>query len=238
MFSGTNLGARSNRAVVGSQASLVTVKPAVTQTLAIQCRSGSRRSTPGGLKRWAAVTALEDSSLHLVSSEEYDDGTVLFCFGDEPTNETELEKTSDAKLEELTVEMPVASTAQHSEEGQAHTSAKEQDVMAAEEHKADEPGSSSDKLQQTVASQTQQTTASQSEQQQNEPSISSADTSDEEASGSDSGSERLAEMTPQQLEGLKVTELKDLCKQERVKGYSKLKKDQLIILLQEQMQSR
>ncbi len=37
---------------------------------------------------------------------------------------------------------------------------------------------------------------------------------------------------------LQVTELKDLCKQERVKGYSKLKKDQLIILLQEQMQSR
>ncbi len=72
MLSGTNLGARSNRAVVGSQASLVTVKPAVTQTLAIQCRSGSRRSTPGGLKRWAAVTALEDSSLHLVSSEGAD----------------------------------------------------------------------------------------------------------------------------------------------------------------------
>lgn len=37
---------------------------------------------------------------------------------------------------------------------------------------------------------------------------------------------------------LQVTELKDLCKQERVKGYSKLKKDQLRILLQEQMQSR
>ncbi len=148
----------------------------------------------------SGIKAPQDSCCHA----EYDDGTVLFCFGDEPTNETELEKTSDAKLEELTVEMPVASTAQHSEEGQAHTSAKEQDVMAAEEHKADEPGSSSDKLQQTVASQTQQTTASQSEQQQNEPSISSADTSDEEASGSDSGSERLAEMTPQQLEGLKV----------------------------------
>jgi len=58
--------------VVGSQASLVTVKPAVTQTLAIQCRSGSRRSAPGGLKRWAAVTALEESSLHLVSSEGAD----------------------------------------------------------------------------------------------------------------------------------------------------------------------
>lgn len=238
MFSCTNLAARNNRAVVGSQASLVTVKPAVTQTLAIQCRSGSRRSAPGGVKRWAAVTALEESSLHLVSSEEYDDGTVLFCFGDEPAKETEIEKTSDAKLEELTVEMPAASTAQHNEESQAHTSAKDQDVMAAEEYQADEPGSSSGKLQQTVASQTQQTAASQSEQQQNEPSISSADTSDEEASGSDSGSERLCEMTPQQLEGLKVTELKDLCKQERVKGYSKLKKDQLIVLLQEQMQSR
>ena len=140
----------------------------------------------------SGIKAPQDSCCHA----EYDDGTVLFCFGDEPTNETELEKTSDAKLEELTVEVPAASTAQHSEEGPAHTSAKEQDVMAAEKHKADEPGSSSDKLQQTAASQ--------SEQQQNEPSISSADTSDEEASGSDSGSERLAEMTPQQLEGLKV----------------------------------
>ncbi len=129
---------------------------------------------------------------------------MLFCFGDEPAKETEIEKTSEAKLEELTVKMPAASTAQHSEESQVHTSAKEQDAMAAEEHKADEPGSSSGKLQQTVASQTQQTAVSQSEQQQNEPSISSADTSDEEASGSDSGSERLAEMTPQQLEGLKV----------------------------------
>ncbi len=135
---------------------------------------------------------------------EYDDGTVLFCFGNEPAKETEIDITSDAKLEELTAEMPAASTAQHSEEGQAHSSDKEQDLMAAEEHKADEPGSSSGKLQQTVASQTQQTAASQSEQQQNEPSISSADTSDEEASGSDSGSERLWEMTPQQLEGLKV----------------------------------
>ncbi len=37
---------------------------------------------------------------------------------------------------------------------------------------------------------------------------------------------------------LQVTELKDICKQERMKGYSKLKKDQLINLLQEQMQSR
>jgi len=135
---------------------------------------------------------------------EYDDGTVLFCFGNEPAKETEIDITSDAKLEELTAEMPAASTAQHSEEGQAHSSDKEQDLMAAEEHKADEPGSSSGKLQQTVASQTQQTAASQSEQQQYELSMSSADTSDEEASGSDSGSERLWEMTPQQLEGLKV----------------------------------
>lgn len=135
---------------------------------------------------------------------EYDDGTVLFCFGNEPAKETEMDITSDAKLEELTAEMPAASTAQHSEEGQAHSSDKEQDLMAAEEHKADEPGSSSGKLQQTVASQTQQTAASQSEQQQYELSMSSADTSDEEASGSDSGSERLWEMTPQQLEGLKV----------------------------------
>ncbi|DBA85772.1 hypothetical protein WJX77_008575 [Trebouxia sp. C0004] len=238
MFSCTNLAARSNRAVVGSQASLVTVKPAVTQTLALQCRSGSRRSAPVGLKRWAAVTALEESSLHLVSSEEYDDGTVLFCFGSEPAKETEIETTSDTKLKELASEMPAASIAQHSEENQAHSSDKEQHSMAAEERKADEPGSSSGKLQQTVASQTQQTVASPSEQQQNELSISSADTSDEEASGSDSGSERLWEMTPQQLEGLKVTELKDICKQERMKGYSKLKKDQLIILLQEQMQSR
>ncbi len=135
---------------------------------------------------------------------EYDDGTVLFCFGNEPAKETEMDITSDAKLEELTAGMPAASTAQHSEEGQAHSSDKEQDLMAAEEHKADEPGSSSGKLQQTVASQTQQTAASQSEQQQYELSMSSADTSDEEASGSDSGSERLWEMTPQQLEGLKV----------------------------------
>lgn len=135
---------------------------------------------------------------------EYDDGTVLFCFGNEPAKETEIDITSDAKLEELTAGMPAASTAQHSEEGQAHSSDKEQDLMAAEEHKADEPGSSSGKLQQTVASQTQQTAASQSEQQQYELSMSSADTSDEEASGSDSGSERLWEMTPQQLEGLKV----------------------------------
>lgn len=145
---------------------------------------------------------------------EYDDGTVLFCFGNEPAKETEMDITSDAKLEELTAGMPAASTAQHSEEGQAHSSdmsvslnepqLKEQDLMAAEEHKADEPGSSSGKLQQTVASQTQQTAASQSEQQQYELSMSSADTSDEEASGSDSGSERLWEMTPQQLEGLKV----------------------------------
>ena len=148
----------------------------------------------------SGIKAPHDSCCHA----EYDDGTVLFCFGDEPAKETEIEKTSDAKLEELTVEMPAASTAQHNEESQAHTSAKDQDVMAAEEHQADEPGSSSGKLQQTVASQTQQTAASQSEQQQNEPSISSADTSDEEASGSDSGSERLCEMTPQQLEGLKV----------------------------------
>ena len=135
---------------------------------------------------------------------EYDDGTVLFCFGNEPAEETEIENNSDTKLEELTAEMPAASTAQHSEEGQVHSSNKEQDLMAAEEHKAGEPGSSSGKLQQTVASQTQQTAASQSEQQPNELSISSADTSDEEASGSDSGSERLWEMTPQQLEGLKV----------------------------------
>lgn len=35
-------------------------------------------------------------------------------------------------------------------------------------------------------------------------SSSSADTSDEEASGSDSASERLWDLTPQQLEGLKV----------------------------------
>jgi len=58
--------------VVGSQASLVTVKPAVTQTLAMQCRGGSRRSAPVGLKRWVAVSALEESSLHLVSSEGAD----------------------------------------------------------------------------------------------------------------------------------------------------------------------
>ncbi|DBA88893.1 TPA: hypothetical protein ACH3X2_000135 [Trebouxia sp. C0005] len=204
MFSGTNLAARSNRAVAGSQASLVTVKPAVTQTPAVQCRNGSRRSAPGGLKRWAAVTALEESSLHLLSSEEYDDGTVLFCFGNEPAKETEIEKTSDAKLIELTVEMPAASSAQHSEESQACSSDKEQDVMAAEKHQAEEPDSSSGKLQQTVSSQTQQTASSEPEQQQNEPSISSADTSDEEASGSDSGNERLCDMTPQQLEGLKV----------------------------------
>ncbi len=148
----------------------------------------------------SGIKAPQDSCCHA----EYDDGTVLFCFGDEPVKETELEKTSEAKLEELTVEMPAASTAQHSEDSHAHSSDKEQDFMAAEEHKADEPGSSSGKLQQTVVSQTQQTATSQPEQQQNEPSISSADTSDEEASGNDSGSERLAEMTPQQLEGLKV----------------------------------
>ena len=37
---------------------------------------------------------------------------------------------------------------------------------------------------------------------------------------------------------VQVTELKDLCRQERVKGYSKLKKDQLVSLLQRQLQSR
>lgn len=35
---------------------------------------------------------------------------------------------------------------------------------------------------------------------------------------------------------MQVVELKALCKQERITGYSKLKKDQLISRLQEQLQ--
>ena len=37
---------------------------------------------------------------------------------------------------------------------------------------------------------------------------------------------------------MQVAELKDLCRQENVKGYSKLKKDQLVSLLQDQLQSK
>lgn len=36
---------------------------------------------------------------------------------------------------------------------------------------------------------------------------------------------------------LQVSELRDLCKQEHVKGYSKLKKDELVSILQKQLRS-
>ncbi|KAL3146518.1 hypothetical protein ABBQ32_000766 [Trebouxia sp. C0010 RCD-2024] len=90
--------------------------------------------------------------------------------------------------------------------------------------------------QQITASEAEQVATSDLERAELDGTFSSADTSDEEASGSDSAGERLWDMTPEQLEGLKVAELKDLCRQEHMKGYSKLKKDELISKLQQQLQ--
>ena len=45
-------------------------------------------------------------------------------------------------------------------------------------------------------------------------------------------------MTEMQTMAIQVTELKGLCKQEQVKGYSKLKKEELIDLLQEQLRRK
>ena len=76
--------------------------------------------------------------------------------------------------------------------------------MSADTSEDSQPSISSSGLQQTVSQQAQHTAEPHSDQQQPESSTSSADISDEEASSSDSNGERLWDMTPQQLEGLKV----------------------------------
>lgn len=59
--------------------------------------------------------------------------------------------------------------------------------------------------QQITASEAEQVATSDLERAELDGTFSSADTSDEEASGSDSAGERLWDMTPEQLEGLKVS---------------------------------
>lgn len=223
---------------LGSQTPLSSGRPAVPPTVARQWPALSRRQAPAVNRRSIPICAHKGSSLHLVSREESDDGTVLFRFDDEPATDSTTQGTRAEQAEAGGSEEPVVTTAKQEEEASEQSFNKEQKLTSADASEDSQPSSSSHGLQQTVSHQSQHAAEPQSDQQQSELSTSSEDTLDEEASGNDSSSERLWDMTPQQLEGLKVAELKDLCKQEHVKGYSKLKKDQLIHLLQEQLQSR
>lgn len=223
---------------LGSQRPLSFGNPAVRPTVARQWQIASRRHAPAVNRRFIPVCAQDGSSWHLASREDSDDGTILFRFSDEPATDSTTQDTPSEQAEAVGFEEPVITTAKQDEEGTEQSSDKVQKLMSSDASKDSQPSSSFDGPQQTVSHQAQQTAEPHSDQQQSELSTSSADMSEEEASGSDSNSERLWDMTPQQLEGLKVTELKELCKQEHVKGYSKLKKDQLIHLLQEQLQSR
>ncbi|KAL3149696.1 hypothetical protein ABBQ38_013526 [Trebouxia sp. C0009 RCD-2024] len=68
--------------------------------------------------------------------------------------------------------------------------------------------------QQLTASEAEQAAISDLEETHGEGTLFSADTADEEASGSDSASERLWDMTPEQLEGLKTRAHEGLLKAE------------------------
>ena len=163
-------------------------------------REAARASVTG----WHATTSKKYwSSCYCIA--EHDDGTILFCFGEEPAKEKEAVAAQPDVEQQTKVSIPeqqAVTTAQQDEEEPAQSVDKARELTPSEEPQENQL--SSDGTQQTISSQIQQTASPQSEQAQPDISMSSADTSDEEASASDSNSERLWDMTPQQLEGLKV----------------------------------
>lgn len=176
-------------------------------------------------KRCVRSRAHDKTSLHLLSSEESDDGTILFRFGDE-----ELKKQDPVSGSVSDTQQSEAGTQRHASKSKTPKAVAEaaQSIASTESHSSpSNTGSAPAELP------TQQTALTDSEVELNGHN-SSVDTSD--AEDSDTISKRLADMTPEQLENLKVADLKSLCKQEQVKGYSKLKKDELVSLLKEEIQ--
>ena len=137
---------------------------------------------------------------------DYDDGTILFCFGDKADSQepTAADLVSDTQQQD---EAPIAeqavTTSQQNAEELTQDPDKAQDLNTPEESQEDQL-SSSDDTQQTVSPQAEQATTPDSGIEHSGLSVSSADISGEEASSSDSTGEQLWDMTPQQLEGLKV----------------------------------
>lgn len=151
---------------------------------------------------------------HPFCTAERDDGSVMFCFGDEAEVKSAAVSRTPPKVQDQgtsSVDPQAVQGASQASQEQVQTRAKAHRKAGRSTTKQALANSSTDTLLQPApaSAASQQVTSSEAEKAAtSEPvgaagnSSSSADTSgsDEEASGS----ERLSDMTPQQLEGLKV----------------------------------
>ena len=149
---------------------------------------------------------------------EYDDGSVMFCFGDDAEARTAADASSTLlgqqnKNGSSVTEQPTSHSTQPTEEPSQLSAAQSHPVQKQTLTQTSVPNNSTQDLPQEAPSSSSQATAAAAEEAvegaaeptSSDASDSSADVPDEGSSGSDHASERLWDMTPEQLEHLKVS---------------------------------